>query len=220
MNQFPNDKSTVFSIVPFPIREDKPGIYPGFFTIQSCLDDSKPESLVIHCSDHLISSAGRKQPIRVVTPSYEIAKSIVVDFLDGQFFTTPEAHPGITWVQGEISTEEFLSKNKAIYQQMKETQKRWFVLVVNKTQDDWNKYHNSRVVSDQARFAVRALGLDTPEWMTNETIGLEYYTCPACSTKNNPLNIVCSGCSAIFTPALKNAKTSEEKLAALTFTKR
>lgn len=211
MIQFPNDKSTVFSIAPFGVDESKPGLYPGRFVIPGCLDDNNPERLVIGTSDHLVSVAGRKQPIRVTTPSYEVAASIVRDFLDGQLFSSPDAHAGICWLQGDVSIKEFKEKNAALYKEMRETQKHWFVLVIQKTQDDWNKYHNSRVVSDQARFAVRALGIEMPEWMTVETVGLEFKKCPACSTMNDPTNAICSACSCVL---------DQEKYSKLSFAKK
>ena len=211
---YPNDKSTVFSIVPFAIDEFKPGIYPGWFKIPGCLDDRKPQTLVIGASEHLMVVGGKKQPIRIETPSYQIAKAVVDDFLDGQLYTTPEAKPGICWLQGHVLIDQFLRDHTDKYQQMLANQKRWFINTVQKTDDDWKKFKNSRVVTDTARFAVRALGLTIPEWMSIEEVSMNFVTCPACSTKNNPENIVCSGCKVLFTSALMKAKTREEKLAA------
>jgi len=194
MNQFPNDKSTVFSIHPFGMLEFKPGLYPGSFTVPGCFDDSEPQRLVVGTSEHLIAVAGRKESIRVTTPSYEVARSIVQDFLDGQFFASPEEHPGICWLQGEVSLADFKTKHKDRLAEMQAIQRRWFMLVVKKTQDDWNKYHNSRVVSDVARFAVKALELEIPEWMTVDTMGTKPTKCPACGTVNDPSNAWCSNC--------------------------
>ena len=194
MSQFPNDKSTVFSICPFAVNEFKPGLYPGHFIIPGCLDDTKPERIVCGSSDHLVSVAGRKESLRVTTPSFEVARSVVVDFLDGQLFSTPDSHPGIMWLQGDISLDEFKSKHADKYKQMKDSQRAWFVLVVKKTQDDWNRYHTSRVVTDIARFAVRALGMEIPEWMSVDQMGKEPLRCPACGTINDPNNAWCVNC--------------------------
>ena len=200
MNIYENDKSTIFSIAPFLIDESKPGIYPGHFTIPACLDDSKPQRLVIGASEHMMYVGGKKQPIRVTTPSYQIAKAVVDDIFDGQLFIEPDKRPGLCWIQGDISTQDFLSKNVTIYATLKIMQRKWFVLVVKKTEDDWKKYKNSRVITDQARFAVRALGLPTPEWMQADEIEANFIKCPACSTMNDNNNVICSGCSVLFTP--------------------
>ena len=177
---YPNDKSTVFSIAPFGGAEFKPGLYPGSFIIPPCNNDKEPARLVVGASHHLVHIAGRKQPLRVITPSYEVAKSIVNDYLDGQLFTAEGAHPGICWLQGDITLAEFRMKHAVKLTEMQEVQRRWFVLVVKKTQDEWNKHKNSRVVSDQARFAVRALDLEIPEWMRVDEMGTAPDKCPAC----------------------------------------
>jgi len=207
---YQEDKSTVFSISPSLIDEFKPGIYPGHFVIAPCLNDSKPERLVIGASEHLMFVGGKKQPIRIVTPSYQIAKSIQDDFLDGQLVTTPNSHPGICWVQGEVTVSEFMKNHSDMYKQMQEVQRRWFIMLVQKTEDDYKKYKNSRVVTDQARFAVRALGVPMPEWMNVEEIGLNFNKCPACSTMNDPVNAICTGCHCVL---------NAEKYKTLTFAK-
>ena len=195
---YQNDKSTIFSIVPFAIDEFKPGIYPGQFKLPACTDDSKPQRLVVGASEHLMNVGGKRQPIRIETASYQIAKAVVDDFLDGQLFTSPDAHPGICWVQGDIPTDQFKKDCASIFASMKAVQKQWFILVVHKTDDDWKKYKNSRVVTDYARFAAKALNIPTPEWMSTEEIAMNFLKCPACSTMNDPSNAVCSGCSCIL----------------------
>ena len=214
---FPNDQSTVFSIVPSAINEFKPGIYPGIFKIPACTDDRKPERLVVSASMHLMTVGGKKQPIQIETASYVVAKAIVDDFLDGQLYTTPDARPGICWIQGNIPVDLFLKERADMMERMQIQQRKWFILLIQKTEDDWKKYKNSRVVTDQARFAVRALGIPTPEWMTTEEVGMNFTKCPACSTMNDPVNVVCSSCSVLFTKELLGAKTREEKLANLKF---
>jgi len=49
------------SISPSLIDEFKPGIYPGHFVIAPCLNDSKPERLVIGASEHLMFGPGGKE---------------------------------------------------------------------------------------------------------------------------------------------------------------
>jgi hypothetical protein len=196
IEQFKDDKSTVFSIVPYRVKEFRPGLYPGSFDIPPCYDDSKPNALIVGASEHIMHVADQK-PTRIVTPSFVIAQSIVQDFLDGQLWTTPEAHPGITWMQGKISVENFLTSHKDLFAKMRSIQKSWYVNIVKKTNDEWTKYHNSRVVSDQARFAAKVLGLE-PEWLEAETVGFTFSKCPACGTANNSTNAVCTNCRCVL----------------------
>jgi len=188
------DKSTVFSICPFPIDQLKPGIYPGRFKIDPCLDDRTPQHLVVGVSSYVVDVPGRKTALRMTQSSILIANSIVRDLMDSMLWYEPEAHPGICWLQGEISLQKFLIEHKDKHEEMRTVQKKWFINIVKKTEDDWKKYKNSRVVSDSARFAVRYLGIELPEWMSVETIGLEHVRCPACSTMNDPNNAWCMNC--------------------------
>lgn len=201
MNDFPMDLSTVFSIVPFSLDEFKPGLYPGRFKFEPCLDEKKPVRLLIKTSEHMMQVGGRKAPLRVTTPSFQIAKSIVDDFLDGQLFTDELSKPGICWVPGDVSVVEFTTTHAAKYAAIKITQKNWFVRLCRETDSLWAKYHHPRVVSDQARFAARFLGIATPEWMSTEVVAASFTRCPACSTMNDPQNAVCIQCSCVLDAA-------------------
>jgi hypothetical protein len=191
------DESTIFSICPTPIFETKPGIYPGTFKIAGCIDDSKPERLLIGSSHHLMTVGGRKQPVRIETASHVIAASIVRDFLESKINAIPGQCPGIAWVHGNISVSEFIIKHKDVHDRMKDDQKHWFLKLCKDTDNDWAKYHNHRVVVDEAKFAAKLFGLK-PEWLTTEEVSLNFINCPSCSTPNNTANAVCTNCRCIL----------------------
>jgi hypothetical protein len=209
IEHYKDDISTIFSIVPFEIREFKPGLYPGSFNIPACLNDASPQILQVSASEHLMTVGGKKEPIRIITPSYQIANSIVIDFFDGQLWTTPEERPGICWIQGSIDIVLFKTKHLDMYDKMKLQQRKWFVRICKQTDNEWKKQQSYRVVSDQARFAAHSLGLD-PEWLRAEEVGFTFNKCPACSTMNDPQNSVCSNCRCIL---------NEEKYKKQTFAK-
>lgn len=192
-----NDESTVISIVPFTVVEFKPGMYPGNFRMEPCMDDRKPEILVVKPSYHLMTVGGRKDPIRILTASYIIAEAIVNDFLNSQLWSIPGQCPGICWIQGRITREEFMKTHTEMYERIKENQKRWFMKVVAETNNDWAKYRNTRVVSPQAKFGAQFLGLDV-EWLREEEVSMNFNRCPACSTMNDRANAVCTNCRCIL----------------------
>lgn len=194
---YKNDISTVVSIVPFEVREFKPGLYPGSFNIAACLDDREPKMLKVGASEHLMTIGGKKEPMRIITPSYQVADSIVSDFLDGQLWTTPEEHPGICWLQGDVLPTAFLKDHKDIYDRIKLQQRKWFVRICQQTDNEWKKQQSYRVVSTQARFAAQYLSLE-PEWLRTEEVAMSYHKCPACGTMNDPQNAVCSTCRCIL----------------------
>jgi hypothetical protein len=218
IEHYKDDISTIFSIVPFEVREFKPGLYPGNFNIPACRDEKEVQSLEVGASEYLLAVAGRKEAQRIVTPSYIIAESVVKDFFDGQLWTTPEEKPGLCWIQGKISVEKFVVLYKEIYARIKDQQRKWFVRLCKQTDNEWKKQHNYRVVSDQARFASYYLGLDS-EWLHTEDLGTRFNKCPACNVANDPQNVVCTGCSALLTPELFAAGTKEEKFRVLRFAK-
>lgn len=197
---YSEDQSTVFSIVPYEVRIFCPGLYPGNFVIPGCLNDEKPVKLPVEASEHLMAIADQKRPTRIVTPSFVVARAIVTDFLSAQLWTTPDIHPGIMWMQGDISLQDLKEKHQEKFKEMRETQRRWYVYICKKTDDEWNKYKNSRVVSNQARFAAKVLGL-TPEWLTAEVAGFDSNKCPACGSVNLLTNAICVSCHCILDEA-------------------
>ena len=153
--------------------------------------------LKVGASEHLMTIGGKKEPIRIITPSYQVADSIVSDFLDGQLWTTPEEHPGICWLQGDVLPTAFLKDHKDIYDRIKLQQRKWFVRICQQTDNEWKKQQSYRVVSTQARFAAQYLSLE-PEWLRTEEVAMSYHKCPACGTMNDPQNAVCSTCRCIL----------------------
>lgn len=207
IEQFKHDKSTVFSIAPFEVSTFHPGLYPGRFIIPACLDESLPQRLVIGASEHLMVIPDQKKPTRIVTPSFVIAKSIVEDSLDGQLWINSECRPGFCYFQGEMEVAQFVLNKKEIHSEMKAKQKNWLVEICKRTDDEWNKKKHHRVVSDQARYAAKKLGL-SPEWLEAEIKGFTYVKCPACGISNDRNNAVCSSCRCVL---------DEKKFATLKF---
>lgn len=192
------DCSTVFSIVPFDIKEFKPGLYPGQFNLDICLDENKPSRLLLDGpSKHMMHVGGKDKPLVTEETSYKIAAAIVQDFLTTILYTGEECHPGITWIQGNVSIESFKNTYKAEYERIKRVQKNWFLKLVNETDSDWNRYHNLKVVSSPAKFACKFLGLDK-EWMRNDVIAMNHLECPACKLKNPAGVAVCQNCKCIL----------------------
>lgn len=209
MNPQARNKATVFSIVPCPISEFKPGIYPGRFEIDPCYDDEIPKRLVIDKpSTGIIAIGNKESSIAVKIDTYDIAQSIVADYLASAMFSDEECHPGITFVVGEVSTMEFIENHSKIHRDMIASQNRWFLKLVGETDRDWGRYPgNLRVVSAVARFAANYLKLDK-EWTKDVKIAMENIECPACRIKNDPKCAVCTNCRCIL---------NSEKYKALTF---
>jgi len=193
--QIPKDNSTIFSIVPEPIKEFKPGIYPGWFCLDACHDESRPQRLLIDKpSMHAMAVGGKKEPIMIPTATYVLAKAVVDDYLVCKMFTKPDARPGITWIQGDVSVSEFMSAYKDEYNRIKISQKKWFMNVVKETDVYWTQSKgNPKVISDIARYAVKQLGLEK-DWAKDDIVAMEHISCPACGAKNSPHLAICNAC--------------------------
>ena len=208
MNQFV-DVSTVFSIAPFELFDTKPGLLPGIYRIPKCTDTKIPQRLLVKSGLHIMHIGGKRLPLKIETASHVIAAAIVNDCISSQLWCDPGVqNPGLTWLSGDISVEDFVSTHKVAYDELVSQQRSWFLRICKETDNEWSRYKNHRVVSDTARFASRALGLD-PEWMkSDEVFGMN--KCPACSTPNDKLAVICSNCKCIL---------DAEKYKALTFAK-
>jgi len=191
--------STIISIVPFLINEFKPGIYPGRFTIQPCIDANKPEILHVGTSVYFIPqfNGDDELPAHVVkTPSHDIAKSIVNDYLSAQMDTNPECQPGIAWLDGKLAIVDITTKHRNLLQDLKKYQINWFGKLVQRADNDWNRYKRHTVVSDVQRFAAKALSLER-DWLTPESHEIPV-KCPSCLTNCDRAAVVCANCRCIL----------------------
>jgi hypothetical protein len=194
-----DDVCTIVSIVPFLINEFKPGIYPGRFTIQPCLDSKRPETLIVGSSVHFIQQYNGDEempPVVVKTTCKDIATSVVNDYLRGQMDANPDCHPGLSFVRDKISTEELIQNYKPLLAELSRKQLKWFGKLVERADNDWNRYKRHSVVSDNQRFACRALGMEK-EWLTVDSNDVPI-KCPACFSLCNKAAIVCANCRCVL----------------------
>ena len=180
--------SSVISIVPFPIEEMKPGLYPGNFEIKSSIDNI-PE--ILHVGEsvyHVEVDAGRS--ITVTVPSHRIAESIVNDFLSSQLAVRSgeinECGPGIFWKFGKYSMERILLECAGELESARQRQHKWFTRLVEMADDDWEKLRQHRAITDMQRKAAKFLSLERP-WLVApitpiNAVALVSQDCPACGS--------------------------------------
>lgn len=194
------DVCTLVSIVPFFISEFKPGIYPGRFVIDPCLDSNKPNTLLVGPSVHFIPqfNGDDEMPAVVIkTSCTDISKSILDDYMKGQMDITPDCCPGLIYLRGKIESQEFMEKHKLLHIEMKKKQFKWFGKLVDRADNDWNRYKRHTVVSDNQRFAAKVLGLKK-DWLTQTDSNVVPVKCPGCLTNCSPEAVVCAVCRCIL----------------------
>lgn len=190
------DISTILSIVPVEIKEFKPGIYPGQFNIDACADPKKPIVYYVYGSKQMVAVAGHKEPIAIDTPSFTIAKAIVNDYNAGHMFSTGDARPGLTFVQGKKTFEEISKEFPTVLPQLVKEQRNWYVALVKMADNDWARYKSHKAISDLSKIACRSLALER-EWLVDEYTSEMNVRCKACFQPLNKEQVVCHHCRAI-----------------------
>lgn len=193
------DKCTVVSIVPFPIDEKKPGLYPGHFRIPAAKADDF-ELLVVERSVHHVYVDHDRGSLTVPVPSDEVARSICQDYTRGQLlYVMGESEPGLFFVPGEYTSKKaILEVIKEKLAAAREMQRNWFVKLVKLGDDEWNKYHNHKMISDLQRYAAKTLGLQR-EWNVEGQAEATSF-CPACKMVMPTGALICGSCRTIVNP--------------------
>lgn len=193
-------KATVVSFVPFPIIEEKPGVYPGYFHIPPCRTE-EPNLLIVGDSKYHVEI----DPDRTVTvpcPAAQMARSIVEDYVISclEYSVEHESQPAIFWVDGELSYSAIEKTHKETIERVKQFQLNWFRRLVTLADDDWERTRQHRSITDMQRTACKLLGLDRP-WIIPAANAKETKKlCIACRSVVDPLAIVCATCKAILDP--------------------
>jgi hypothetical protein len=192
-------RCTVISIVPFIIDENKPGLIPSRYVIAPSVN-GEPQILHVGTAIHYVYIDETRGSLQVRDPSFEIAKSIVQDYVNSQLGISEDAGPGIMYVNREMSLSEVKTILKLELMKLKLRQNRWFENICRIADDDWTRYQKHTVISDFQRTAAETLGWDSSKhpWMKIQASELKPNKCPACSTPVSENSIVCSNCRCIL----------------------
>jgi len=184
---------TVASLLPFAVKEPrKPGLVPGEFPINP--SDGKTPSLLI-VKDCVRSQFNEDfKPIPLPVPDAIVASSIVGDYLGGQQLVTPEACPGIFWVDGAYTQEEFEKKFGDKIKEAIDRQIAWFQNLTKAADDIWQQHHQHKFITDLQRTAARTLNYKR-EWLDDSADRI--VKCPACMTLISKEAAICFACKAI-----------------------
>ena len=191
---------TVVSLVPFDIREEKPGLIPNTFYIPAS-DMKTPQVLKVGTARHYVYLDQDRGQLPVRTPSMELANSIVSDYITAQQRIDADAQPALFWVPGALTPQQVLKEHEDEVLGALLKQSRWFVLVCQQADDDWAKYHRHTVVSEIQRKMAQLLGWNPEqhEWMAPNVTAIGA-RCPACGTLAMMGAVVCAQCQCILDP--------------------
>lgn len=227
--------STVVSIFPRELIENKPSVSPNEYRIPACLSVEGKSYPDIDPVTVLIADAstqfykGWNEWIPAVVPSEQLAQDIVRSFFISNLEVTPGGEqpigPGLFSVTGAYDREEKIAREgynnekaaawvkKEFPDELKKAsrgQDLWFQLLVRRADNEWNRTRNSRSISDVHRAAAKRLGVER-DW-TKDIILSEVTKCPACRQSVDPLAIVCPICKHVINPSALKKLNAEQDL--------
>ena len=198
----PNDVATVVSILPYDIRETKPGLVPSEFFVPKG-DEDVPGLLVVEGSYHQVYLDDSRPRLTVPVPSVELAASICRDHKTSMFgFVTDEAEPGLFYVPGRYTKadiQRLKGEHRVAFERAKRTQLAWFQRLIEYADDQWARHGEHKLITDVMRLAAEATKLERP-WLSKQVIEKALSLCPACMSVVNPKAVICSSCRFILKP--------------------
>lgn len=187
-------------MLPFPLDEKKPGLYPGEFRMKAVSKLGEIELLVIERCMHPVYLDETRPRLIVPDPSDLVATSLVQDFKQSIHGFIPDvAEPGIDFVWGEFPNtrqgKELLAAQHAdVLRGMARKQEQWFLTLVRLADDDWSKHHSHRMVTDLQRMAAMTLGLKNKDWLLETQVETQQNRCRWCFAMVDPRAAVCGSC--------------------------
>lgn len=212
-------KATVISIVPFAIDEFKPGLIPGQFHIDAC-EGEGPVCQVIGDSIFYVYIDADRGQLRVPAPSGQVAESLCFDYLSAQLEAKEDCHPGLFWKAGVWTPERVKKDLGDELHYFHQVQNTWFMELVKRADDDWEKTRAHYAISDTQRYALRKIDPENKSnrpWIITPQkeevlVQAEATTiCPACGSDVSLSAVICRYCTCIL---------DEDKYARMSFAKR
>jgi hypothetical protein len=196
------DIATVISILPISINEDKP-LIPSNYQIKAVRDtDNEVETLVIKRGSFRVYIDESRPALIIPEPADVIAAGICRDFKVSASNVEPGiAEPGLFWSRGAFTREEVLA-SKDLQGELYNTrakQTKWFKNMIAMADDDWNRYHQRRMISDLQRLACKCLHIERP-WDIDLEIGkaVKMLSCKFCRAEVHPEAIICMHCRGVL----------------------
>lgn len=157
-------EATVISVVPFPIKEAKPGMIPPEFYIPAAEEGSISTLGVGLCQCYIYLDADRGS-IPFTEFAGTVAKSIVNDYCNAQLeYRGDHCKPGLFWVPKKVTKEQALKEYASEIAQARRAQREWFIRLVRNADDSWNRVKKHSEISDIQRLACKLLNVKR-DWL-------------------------------------------------------
>jgi hypothetical protein len=193
-------EATVVSLMPCAIVEKKPGLIPDTYFLPKA-EKGDFQSIVVTDTRFPVYIDNDRGTMWIPALGETVAESIVRDYSNAQLGIEDGAKPGLFWIPGEHTKSNISKNHQAELSAGKDMQTRWFKRLVRLADDDWNRFHQHRMISDIQRYAAEFLGSDR-EWLSIDMQSLDVVRCPACSiVLQNPHAAICINCRCVLNRA-------------------
>jgi len=192
----PLDMSTVFSILPIDIREEKVTISPSVFRVPKGTPD-QPSLLHVEPASWWRELDHDQPLLEIPVSSIQVANAIVQDYCVGMLGVNGEqSKPGLFFLPGKLSVEDLKTKFSGTLIKAISAQNAWYTGLIKLADALWSRSNgNPLAISDLMRLAAKELGKNK-EWI-QDFQSVEQIRCKACGTFKSPLFPVCPNCKHI-----------------------
>jgi hypothetical protein len=196
------DVSTIVSIMPIRLSEDKP-LIPTHYEIPAVKDtESDVATLIVRRGSFKVYIDETRPALIIPEPADIVAAAICRDFkVSSSHFEPETAEPGLFWIRGGYTNEEVLEvkETKAPLAKARRLQNEWFKRLVATADDDWARYKMRKMISDLQRLACKCLSIERP-WDIDFEIGkaVRLINCKFCRAEVHPEAIICMHCRGIL----------------------
>jgi hypothetical protein len=204
---------TIVSIVPLPIREFKPGLTPARFILPPSSDGDKDiQILHVTNANHFVYLDEDRGSLRVNNLPDNVARSVVLDYINSQLGISETSVPGLFFVPGKLTVQQIKDQFGKKLDRYRGLQKNWLLSIVRIADNDWAKFHQHTVISDFQRKAALILNLNPEQhtWMSLDA-NVQMVKCPACKTVLDPDASICAACKCVIKKDTKFEFAGETK---------
>lgn len=201
----PLDKCTIISAYPRDIKETKPTIFPGEFTVPAGKTNGEFSVTVIEPSSWFKETDPDQPPIEIPVGSTQLAESIIIDYCNSLVKAViGVAQPALFFIPGEHDFEgvkDYKSRDGITFYNLMDRaiglQKNWFRELVRMADIDWARASgNPMSIMDLSKMAAFELNMKDKPWLS-EFKAIHMVNCQACGTMVNPGYPRCAHCGHI-----------------------
>ncbi len=197
----PLDVSTIFSILPLEINENKITVQPSFYSIPKGSIDS-PAYLYVEGGSWWKEMDETQPLLEIQVNSMQLAEAIVKDYANSMVgFLGDGGRPGVFSIPGRITVAHLKAEYPGMLIKAVEGQTAWYKNLTKLADALWSRSNgNPLAISDIMRLAARELGLNK-EWLQDFQM-IEQERCKACGTFKSVNFPICPTCKAVTNEAL------------------